>query len=136
MDTMELARHSKAIGLRGVEGIDKKYYPDMKALGSDISLLGSHGFANGPCNPKFQDEVISKLTDSIILAAEVGCKKVNTFTGMKFKGIDREEAIKGRLDTWKKCYHWRSKKESLSCTSISNPATAAPDEGAPRLLWR
>ena len=102
MDTMELARHCKAIGLRGMEGIDKKYYPEVKALGLDISLVGSHGFSNGPCNPKFHDEVVTKLTDSINLAADVGCKKVITFTGMKFDGMDRDKAIKDCLDTWKK----------------------------------
>lgn len=102
MDTLELAKHSKAIGLKGMEGIDKKYYPDVKALGLDISLVGSHGFSNGPCNPKFQDEVVTKLTDSINLAADVGCKKVITFTGMKYDGMDRDTAIKGCIDTWKK----------------------------------
>jgi hydroxypyruvate isomerase len=102
METMELARHCKAIGLRGMEGIDKKYYPEVKALGLDISLVGSHGFSNGPCNPKFHDEVVTKLTDSINLAADVGCKKVITFTGMKFDGMDRDKAIKDCLDTWKK----------------------------------
>jgi hydroxypyruvate isomerase len=102
MDTLELASHCKSIGLRGMEGIDKKYYPDVKAMGLDISLVGSHGFSNGPCNPKFQDEVVTKLTESINLAADVGCKKVITFTGMKFDGMDREAAIKGCIDTWKK----------------------------------
>ena len=101
MDTLELARHCKAIGLRGMEGIDKKFYPDIKALGLGISLVGSHGFSNGPCNPKFRAEVITKLTDGINLAADVGCKKVITFTGMKFAGMDRDRAIKDCLDAWK-----------------------------------
>ena len=101
MDTLELARHCKAIGLRGMEGIDKKFYPDIKALGLGISLVGSHGFSNGPCNPKFRAEVITKLTDGINLAADVGCKKVITFTGMKFEGMDRDRAIKDCLDAWK-----------------------------------
>eukprot|EP01031_Cornospumella_fuschlensis_P016202 gene16202-19794_t len=51
MDTLVLANHAKEIGLKGIEGIDRKYYKDIKALGLDISLVGSHGFAKGPCNP-------------------------------------------------------------------------------------
>jgi len=101
MDTLVLAQHAKDIGLVGIEGIDRKYYADVKKIGLDISLVGSHGFSNGPCNPKFHDEVISKLTESIDVAAEVGCKKVITFTGMKFEGMDRDQAIKDCINTWK-----------------------------------
>ena len=42
MDTLELAKHAKEIGLKGIEGIDSKLYPDVKKLGLDISLVGSH----------------------------------------------------------------------------------------------
>ena len=48
MDTLELARHAAAIGLEGIEGIDRRFYPDVKKLGLSISLVGSHGFAEGP----------------------------------------------------------------------------------------
>lgn len=101
MDTLELAKHAKDIGLVGIEGIDRKYYPDVKKLGLEISLVSGHGFSNGPCNPKFRDEVIAKLTEGIDVAADVGAKKVITFTGMKFDGMDREQAIKDCIDTWK-----------------------------------
>lgn len=101
MDMLVLARHCKDIGLAGMEGIDSKLYPEVKAMGLQISLVGSHGFARGPCNPEFRDEVIAKLTDSINLAADVGSKKVITFTGMKFDGMDREKAIKDCLAAWK-----------------------------------
>lgn len=101
MDVSELIGHCAAIGLKGMEGIDRKYYPEVKAAGMDISLVGSHGFGNGPCNPANHDEVVAKLTEAIDVAVEVGSKKVITFTGMKFDGMDREKAIKNCLDTWK-----------------------------------
>jgi len=102
MEIPVLAQHCKEIGLTGMEGIDPKYYKDIMALGLKISLIGSHGFATGPCNPQYRDMVEKKLTECINLAADVGCKKVITFTGMKYDGMDRDEAIKGCLDTWKK----------------------------------
>ena len=102
MDALTLAQHCKEIGLTGMEGIDPKYYKEVMALGLGISLVSSHGFATGPCNPQYRDMVEKKLTDCINLAADVGCKKVITFTGMKYDGMDRDEAIKGCLDTWKK----------------------------------
>jgi hydroxypyruvate isomerase len=115
MDVMVLAKHCKDIGLAGMEGIDKKYYPDVKAMGMGISLVGSHGYTNGPCNPAFHDEVVAKLTESIHLAADVGCKKVITFTGMKFEGMDRDRAIRNCLDTWKEVLPLAEKKGITLC---------------------
>jgi len=132
MDTLELAKHAKAIGLVGIEGIDSKLYPEVKKLGLDISLVGSHGFGKGPCNPEFHDEVVTKLTDSINLAADVGCKKVITFTGMKFEGIDRDKAIDACLSTWKEVLPLAEKKgitlvlEHLNSRDSSHPMKGHP----------
>jgi len=132
MDTLVLAKHAKDIGLVGIEGIDSKLYPDVKKLGLDISLVGSHGFAKGPCNPEFHDEVIAKLTDSINLAADVGSKKVITFTGMKFEGMDRDKAIDACLSTWKEVLPLAEKKgvtlvlEHLNSRDSSHPMKGHP----------
>ncbi len=132
MDTLELALHCKAIGLKGMEGIDRKYYPDIKTLGLEISLVGSHGFANGPCNPKFRDEVNTKLVDAINLAADAGCKKVITFTGMKFDGMDREQAIKDCLDAWKKVLPLaEEKKITLVLEHLNSRDGSHPMKGHP-----
>ena len=102
MDTLELARHAKAIGLAGIEGIDRKYYSDVKKLGLEISLVGSHGFADGPCDPRFFDQSVAKLAEGIEVAKEVGSKKVITFTGMRFDGMDEEKAATDCIAAWKK----------------------------------
>ncbi len=101
MDTLVLAKHAKEMGLVGIEGIDRKYYSEVKKMGLEISLVSGHGFAQGPCNPKYRDEVIAKLTEGIEVASQVGAKKVITFTGMKFDGMDHDQAVKNCLETWK-----------------------------------
>jgi hydroxypyruvate isomerase len=132
MDMLELAKHAKEIGLVGIEGIDSKLYPDVKKLGLEISLVGSHGFAKGPCNPAFHDEVVAKLTESINLAADVGCKKVITFTGMKFDGMERDKAIDACLSTWKEVLPLAEKKgvtlvlEHLNSRDSSHPMKGHP----------
>lgn len=132
MDMLELARHAKDIGLVGIEGIDSKLYPDVKKLGLDISLVGSHSFSKGPCNPEFHDEVVTKLTESINIAADVGCKKVITFTGMKFDGMDRDQAIDACLSTWKEVLPLAEKKgitlvlEHLNSRDSSHPMKGHP----------
>ncbi len=40
----------------------------------------------------------------------MGCKKVITFTGMKFDGMDRDKAIKDCLDAWKQVLPLAEKK--------------------------
>ncbi|HRQ91235.1 MAG TPA: TIM barrel protein, partial [Bacteroidia bacterium] len=100
-DAVQLAHHCKAIGLVAMEGIPREAYPEVKKLGLEISLVGSHGFAKGPCNPEFRDESIAKLKEAIAVAAAVGCKNVITFTGMKFDGMDEEKAAADCIEAWK-----------------------------------
>lgn len=132
MDTLVLARHAKEIGLKGIEGIGREHYKDVRAMGLEISLVGSHGFAKGPCNPEFRDEVVAKLSESIEVAAEVGCKKVITFTGMRYEGMDREAAIRGCLDVWKRVLPQAEKKgitlvlEHLNSRDSSHPMKGHP----------
>jgi len=132
MDTLELAKHAKDIGLVGIEGIDRKYYPEVKKLGLDISLVSGHGFSNGPCNPKFRDEVIAKLTEGIEVEDDVGAKKVISFTGMKFDGMDREQAIKDCLDTWKVVLpHAEKKGITLVLEHLNSRDSSHPMKGHP-----
>ena len=70
--TIELAQHCKNIGLVALEGISRKNYPAVMKMGLKISLLGSHGFQHGPCNPEYHDEVVTKLTEAINIAADIG----------------------------------------------------------------
>ena len=98
---LELAQHCKAIGLVAMEGIPREVYPEVKKMGLEISLVSSHGFAKGPCDPKFRDEVIANLKESIAVAAGVGCKNVITFTGMRFDGMDDEKAANDCVEIWK-----------------------------------
>ncbi len=100
-NAVELAHVCKELGLVAMEGIPRDAYPAVKKLGLDISLVSAHGFANGPCNPKFHDEVVTKLTEAIDVAKEVGCKNVITFTGMRYDGMDDEKAAQNCIDTWK-----------------------------------
>lgn len=102
MDTLELARHSKDIGLVGIEGIDRKHYAAVRDMGLAISLVSSHGFAEGPCDPRFAEAAVAKLDEAIDVAVAVGSKKVITFTGMRFDGMDEEKAAADCIAAWKK----------------------------------
>ena len=70
MDMLKLAAECKRIGLVAMEGIDSKLYDSVTALGLNISLVSSHGFANGPLDPDNHAMVEQKLRDSIDLAVQ------------------------------------------------------------------
>lgn len=132
MDTLVLARHAKEIGLTGIEGIDRKYYAEVKALGLEISLVSSHGFANGPCNPKFKAETAAKLLESIDVAEGVGAKKVITFTGMKFDGMDRAQAERDCIEVWKSVLPIAEKKGiTLVLEHLNSRDSTHPMKGHP-----
>jgi len=132
METMELAKHCKDIGLVAMEGIDRKHYPDVLKLGLKISLVGSTGFAKGPCDPKYQDEVEKALIEAINVAADIGTKNVITFTGMKYDGMDHDKAVQGCIDTWKKVMPLAEQKgvtlvlEHLNSRDSSHPMKGHP----------
>jgi len=132
MDTLELARHAQEIGLVGIEGIDRKHYADVRKLGLDISLVSSHGFSRGPCNPEYRDEVVAKLEDAIDVAAAVGCRKVITFTGMRFEGIDPDRAADDCVAVWKQVLPKAERRritlvlEHLNSRDASHPMKGHP----------
>jgi hydroxypyruvate isomerase len=132
MDPVELARHAREIGLTGIEGIDRKFYPAVRALGLEISLVTAHGFAQGPCNPQFRAEVVAKLDEAIDVAADVGCKKVITFTGMKFDGMDPQQAAKDCVETWKTVLsHAERRGITLVLEHLNSRDTSHPMKGHP-----
>jgi len=98
----ELAAKCVEFGITGIEGIPEDAYPAVRELGLEISLVsGGHGFKDGPCNPEFRDKVVTGLRKGIALAKEVGSKRVITFTGMRFEGMDDEKAANDCVSAWK-----------------------------------
>ena len=120
MPTPELAKLCKEIGFAAMEGISRKHYPLVKKLGMDISLVGSHGFKNGPVNPKNHEECIAKLTEAIEFCAEAGYKRVIAFTGMKEKDMDQDQAQKNCLECWKRVLPLAEKKKITLCLEHLN----------------
>ena len=131
-DTLTLAKHCKSLGIVAMEGISASSYPAVRKLGLEISLVGSHGFRNGPCDPKHRDEVIKKLTEGIDLARSIGTKNVITFTGMRFDGMDDEQAAQRCIDVWKQVLPHAEKNgitlvlEHLNSRDDSHPMKGHP----------
>jgi len=132
MDAITLAKHAKRIGLVAMEGVPASAYPEITAMGLKISLVGSHGFKDGPLDPDNHAMVESKLREGIDLAAKFGAPNVITFTGMKKSGISEESAKRNCLAAWKRVIPYAEEKnvglvlEHLNSRDDSHPMKGHP----------
>lgn len=132
MPVPELAKLCKDIGLVAMEGIDRKYYPLVRELGMEISLVSSHGFAKGPFNRANHEFVIKSLREAIDVAVQFGCKRVITFTGMREPGISDEEGAKNCVDCWKQAVGYAEKnKVTLAFEHLNSRDNTHPMKGHP-----
>jgi hydroxypyruvate isomerase len=132
MDAITLAGHCQRIGLEAIEGIGSEHYDAVTQLGLKISLVGSHGFANGPLDPDHHAEVEKKLRDGIDLAVKYGAPSVITFTGMSKAGISDEAARRNCLACWKRVLPYAEENkivlvlEHLNSKDDSHPMKGHP----------
>jgi hydroxypyruvate isomerase len=132
MDAVTLAKHAKRIGLVAMEGIPAESYPEITAMGLKISLVGSHGFKDGPLNPDNHAMVEAKLREGIDLAAKFGAPNVITFTGMRQEGISEEAAKRNCVSVWKRVMPYAEEKnvglvlEHLNTRDDSHPMKGHP----------
>jgi hydroxypyruvate isomerase len=132
MPTMELAKHCKEIGLVAMEGIDTKFYPEILDLGLKISLVSSHGFAQGPVTTSNHEFCRERLKERIDLAAKIGTKNVITFTGMSEAGISPEQGTRNCVDLWKSVMrHAESKNVNLVLEHLNSRDDTHPMKGHP-----
>ena len=120
----QLAEWCVQLGMHGMEGIPRESYQAVMDRGLEISLVGSHGFAEGPCDPQYTAMVIEKLTDGINVAADIGAQRVITFTGMRYDGMDDEKAAKLCVETWKKVLPLAEEKKITICFEHLNSRAA------------
>jgi hydroxypyruvate isomerase len=132
MDTLALAKLCKEIGLVAMEGIDRKFYPQVRELGLEISLVSGHGFAEGPCNPAFRHQTIDKLRDAIQVAHDVNCRNVITFTGMRYDGMKEDEAAKNCIAVWQELMPFAQEKGvTLVLEHLNSRDNTHPMKGHP-----
>jgi len=120
MPAGELARHCRDIGLVGIEGISSTDYPAVRQLGLEISLVGSHGFRQGPFTRNNHELCATKLREGIDRAVEVGCPSVITFTGMREQGITDKQGAQNCVDLWKSVIGYAEEHKVTLCLEHLN----------------
>ena len=108
------------MGMAAMEGISSQYYPKIRELGMNISLVGSHGFKKGPLSRDNHVMCIEKLRNGIDLAVEFKSPSVITFTGMREEGVTDEQAKQNCVDCWKQVIGYAEEKGINLCLEHLN----------------
>ncbi|MEO1834625.1 MAG: TIM barrel protein [Akkermansiaceae bacterium] len=128
----QLAEWCVKLGMHGMEGISRQSYKEVMELGLEIAIVSSHGFAQGPCDPKHTEMVVEKLKDGIEVASQIKSKRVITFTGMRYDGMTDDEAATRCVETWKKVMPLAEKKGITICLEhLNSRATEGKMTGHP-----
>ena len=101
MPTGELMAGCHRMGMTAMEGIERKFYPELRKLGMKPSLISSHGFKDGPSSRDNHAACLAKLREAIDVAVEFGAPGVITFTGMRVKDLSDEQMAKNCVNGWK-----------------------------------
>jgi len=120
MPAPELARHCKSLGLVAMEGVGREHYPFIRELGLKISLVSSHGWQRGVCDPAQHDFCEKALREAIDVAVAIDCSKVITFTGLLPAGMDRQEAERNCIAGWKRVIGYAERNKITLCLEHLN----------------
>ncbi len=120
------------MGMTAVEGIDASHYPQLRELGMKPSLVGSHGFKEGPANRAYHARCLKELREGIDRAVEFGAPGVITFTGMRERDLSDAVMEQNCLDCWKEVVGYAEQKginlclEHLNSRDSSHPMKGHP----------
>lgn len=130
--TAELMDACKAMGMTAMEGISSSHYPRLRELGMKPSLVGSHGFRDGPTSPANHANCIAKLREGIDLAVQFGAPAVITFTGMRVDGLSDGQMAENCLECWRQVIGYAEEKQvSLCLEHLNSRDDSHPMKGHP-----
>jgi len=132
LPTPQLIDACHRMGMTAMEGIDASHYPRLLELGMKPSLVGSHGFKDGPANRANHASCLAKLRTGLELAAKFGAAGVITFTGMREAGLSDAAMEDNCVACWKELVSEAEKKGVNLCLEHLNSRDAShPMKGHP-----
>lgn len=135
MPTGELMAGCHRMGMTAMEGIERKFYPELRKIGMKPSLISSHGFKDGPSSRDNHAACLAKLREAIDVAVEFGAPGVITFTGMRVKDLSDEQMAKTASMAGSRSSATPRRRGEPLPGAFEFARQHASDEGAPRILW-
>jgi hydroxypyruvate isomerase len=126
----QMAQVARSLGCVSVELIDPKYWDMLKSHGLTCAIAGSHGWAKGMNNPKYQPECIDLIRTRIDQCAAAGVPSVITFTGLA-EGIPPDVGMDNCVKGFKQVIGLAEQKGVNVCIEMLNSRVHAWMKGHP-----
>lgn len=132
MPTPQLIEACHKMGMTAMEGIGAEHYPQLRERGMKPSLIGSHGFKDGPTSRSHHANCLKQLRKGIDLAVEYGAPGVITFTGMRERDLSDAQMEQNCVDCWKEIVGYaEQKKVNLCLEHLNSRDDTHPMKGHP-----
>ncbi|MFM7516845.1 MAG: hydroxypyruvate isomerase family protein [Pirellula sp.] len=115
----ELCVHAKKMGLVGIDLLGPKDFETLKKHGLVCTMVTSHKLTDGLCDPKYWDEALKTINDSIEAASAAGFRNVICFSGNS-RGIDRKTGLKNCAEALRKIVSVAEKKKVILNIELLN----------------
>ncbi|MFM7975264.1 MAG: sugar phosphate isomerase/epimerase family protein, partial [Pirellula sp.] len=115
----ELCVHAKKMGLVGIDLLGPKDFETLKKHGLVCTMVTSHKLSDGLCDPKYWDEALKTINDSIEAASAAGFRNVICFSG-NARGIDRKTGLKNCAEALRKIVSVAEKKKVILNMELLN----------------
>lgn len=129
-DVEKAAQVARQLGCISVELVAPQHWDMLKKNGLTCAIAPSHGFVQGMNNPKYQEECIGKLRQSIDDCAAAGFPNVITFTGMR-ESIPDDVGMNNCVEAYKRIVGHAEKQKVTLCLEMLNSRVNITMKGHP-----
>jgi hydroxypyruvate isomerase len=130
MPDEELIGHSARMGLRSVELVAPKHWPQLRSQGMVCAIAGSHGFSKGFAHVSEHAECLDTLRRGIDDTSNAGFPSIITFSGYR-RGLSEEEGTKSMVAGLKQIAGYAEKRKVTVCLEMLNSRVNVEMKGHP-----
>ncbi|MBU6384372.1 MAG: TIM barrel protein [Planctomycetes bacterium] len=130
----QLCTYAKQMGLVGIDLLGPKDFDTLKKHGLVCTMVTSHKLTDGLCDPKYWDEALKSIDDSIQAASAAGFRNVICFSG-NARDIDRKTGLKNCAEVLRKIVGVAEKKKVILNMELLNSRVDHPDYMCDLSAW-
>lgn len=130
----QLCVAAKEMGMVGIDLLTPKDFETVKKHGLVCTMVSSHSLTNGLCDPKYWDEALKMLNETIEATSAAGFRNVICFSG-NARGMDRKTGLKNCAEALKKIAPVAEKKKVILNMELLNSRVDHADYMCDNSAW-
>jgi hydroxypyruvate isomerase len=130
----ELCQAAKSMGMVGIDLLTKKDFATLKSHDLVCTMVSSHKLSDGLCDPKYWDEALKILNETIEDTSAAGFRNVICFSG-NARGIDRKIGLRNCAEALRKIVPVAEKKKVILNMELLNSRVDHADYMCDNSAW-